>query len=220
MGPVVHQDRAPPRARAEEIDLVARLRAGDERAFETLVESSHRTMFAVARRYVKTRDVAEEVVQETWLRVLNGLDGFESRSSLRTWILRILVNTAITRGGREDRSLPFSSLAKADEDAPAADPERFRPPGEAFAGNWARAPGDWSMLPEEDLLGRETLGVATRAIGGLPDSQRTVITMRDIAGYSSEEVCDVLALSAGNQRVLLHRARSHVREALERHLDG
>jgi RNA polymerase sigma-70 factor, ECF subfamily len=204
----------------EEIALVGRLRAGDERAFESLVESSHKTLIAVARRYVKSREVAEEVVQETWLRVINGLDRFESRSSLKVWILRILVNTAITRAGREARSLPFSSLARADEEAPAVDPERFRRPGAAFAGNWARAPGDWSSLPEEDVLGRETVDVAKRAIGCLPDAQRTVITMRDMAGYSSEEVCDVLELSAGNQRVLLHRARSQVRAALERHLDG
>lgn len=204
---------------AQEAELLARLRAGDEHAFESLVESYHGTMIAVALGYVKTRDVAEEVVQETWLGVLKGLDRFEGRSSLKTWVLRILVNTAMTRGGREARSVPFSSLAPAEEE-PAVEPERFRPPGEAFAGHWNGYPGDWSSLPEEGLLGRETLEVVKRAIEELPASQRPVITMRDIAGCSAEEVCEALEVSPGNQRVLLHRARSHVRAALERHLDG
>jgi RNA polymerase sigma-70 factor, ECF subfamily len=205
---------------AEEADLLARLRAGDERAFESLVETYHGRMIAVARTYVKTRELAEEVVQETWLGVLNGLDRFEARSSLKTWIMRILVNTAMTRGGREARSLPFSSLAPRGEQEPAVDPERFRPPGEAFAGHWKGYPSDWSALPEPTPLGRESLDVVKRAIEELPASQRRVITMRDIAGYSAEEVCNALEMSAGNQRVLLHRARSRVRAALERHLDG
>jgi RNA polymerase sigma-70 factor (ECF subfamily) len=203
-----------------EVDVLERLRAGDERAFERLVHRYHGTMIAVARTYVKTDDVAEEIVQEAWLGVLNGLDRFEARSSLRTWILRILVNTAITRGGREARSVPFSSLARAEGEEPAVEPERFRAPGEAFAGHWTRYPADWSSLPEEGLLGRETLEVVKRAIEELPASQRRVITMRDIAGFSAEEVCAELEVSAGNQRVLLHRARSRVRTALERHLDG
>jgi RNA polymerase sigma-70 factor (ECF subfamily) len=216
----VREDDATGAAAAEEADLLARLRAGDERAFESLVEQHHGTMIAVARTYVKTSEVAEEVVQEAWLHVLQGLDRFEGRSSLKTWILRILVNTAITRGGREARSVPFSSLALADEQEPAVEPERFRPPGEAFAGHWSRYPGDWSSLPEEGLLGRETLEVVKRAIEELPDAQRAVIAMRDIAGFNAEEVCDALEVSAGHQRVLLHRARSRVRAALERHLDG
>ena len=205
---------------AYEAELLARLREGDERAFESLVETYHGTMIAVARAYVKTREVAEEVAQEAWLGVLNGLDGFEGRSSLKTWIMRILVNTAMTRGQREARSVPFSSLAPADEEEPSVEPERFRPPGQAFAGHWNGYPGDWSSLPEERLLGRETLDIVKRAIEELPASQRRVITMRDIAGYSAEEVRNALDLSAGNQRVLLHRARSRVRAALERHLDG
>ena len=203
---------------AEESHLLARLRAGDERAFEALVEAHHGAMIAVARTYVRTRAVAEEVAQEAWLGVIKGIDRFEGRSSLRTWILRILVNTAMGRGVREARSLPFSSLG--DEQEPAVEPDRFRPPGAAFAGHWNRYPGDWSSLPEETLLGRETLNVAKREIEDLPDSQRTVITMRDIAGCSAEEVCDLLDISAANQRVLLHRARSKVRAALERHLDA
>jgi RNA polymerase sigma-70 factor (ECF subfamily) len=182
------------------------------------VETHHGTMIAVARNHVRTRAVAEEVAQEAWLGVVKGLDRFEGRSSLRTWILKIVVNTAIGRGGREARSVPFSSLG--DEGEPAVEPDRFRPPGEAFAGHWNGYPGDWSSLPEDALLGRETLEVARREIEELPDAQRAVITLRDIAGCNSEEVCDVLDISAGNQRVLLHRARSKVRLALERHLNA
>jgi RNA polymerase sigma-70 factor, ECF subfamily len=216
----VREDERTAAAAATEGEVLARLRAGDERAFQSLVESYHGPMIAVALSYVKTRDMAEEVVQEAWLGVLKGLDRFEGRSSLKTWIMRILVNTAMTRGGREARSVPFSALAPADEEEPAVEPERFRPPGEAFAGHWSRYPGDWSSLPEPGLLGRETLAVVKRAIEALPASQRAVIAMRDIAGCSADEVCDAVDVSAGNQRVLLHRARSHVRAALERHLDG
>jgi len=210
----------PSAAASTDEELLARLRAGDERAFESLVESYHGTMIAVARSYVRSRDVAEEVVQEAWIGVLGGLDRFEGRASLKTWIMRILVNTAMARGGREARSVPFSSLAPAGEEPPAVEPERFRQPGEAFAGHWNRYPADWSVLPEEGLLGGETLEVIKRAIEALPDSQRTVIAMRDVAGYSVEEVCDALDVTAAYQRVLLHRARSNVRAALERHLDG
>jgi RNA polymerase sigma-70 factor (ECF subfamily) len=214
----VEEDQPSGAAVVEESDLLVRLRAGDERAFKALVESHQGTMIAVARSYVRTRAVAEEVAQEAWLGVVKGLDRFEGRSSLRTWILRILVNTAVGRGGREARTVPFSSLG--DEGEPAVEADRFRPPGAAFAGHWNSYPADWSSLPEEALLGRETLGVAKREIEELPDAQRAVITMRDVAGCSSEEVCDVLDISAVNQRVLLHRARSKVRAALERHLDG
>ena len=220
--PVGHDREDQPTAVAatEEADLLTRLRAGDERAFEFLVETYHGTMIAVARTYVKTSALAEEVVQETWLGVLNGLDRFEGRASLKTWIMRILVNTAMTRGGREARSVPFSSLVAADEAEPAVEPERFKQPGGPYEGHWESYPSDWSLLPEEKLLGRESIEVVKRAIEELPASQRRVITMRDIAGYSAEEVCEALEISAGNQRVLLHRARSRVRAVLERHLDG
>jgi RNA polymerase sigma-70 factor, ECF subfamily len=176
-------------------------------------------MLAVARSYVKTQAVAEEVVQEAWVGVLKGLDRFEGRSSLKTWILSIVANTAKTRGVREARITPFSSLAPEGEE-PSVDPERFRGPDGAFPGHWNGYPGNWSALPEDRLLGRETIDVALRAIEQLPEAQRTVITLRDVQGCSSEEVCDALELSEGNQRVLLHRARSRVRVALERHLDG
>lgn len=207
-------------AASEEADLVARLRGGDERAFETLVDRHYATMLAVARGYVRTRAIAEEVVQEAWLGVLNGIDRFEGRSSLRTWIMRIVVNIAISRGEREARSVPFSTLASEESDEPAVDPERFRGQKDGFPGHWRAYPGNWASLPDDALLGRETLGVVMSAIEELPEAQRVVITMRDVAGCTPEEVCGALDVSDGNQRVLLHRARSHVRGALERHLDG
>jgi RNA polymerase sigma-70 factor (ECF subfamily) len=201
-----------------EAQLVERLRAGDERAFEELVDRYQPTMVAVARTYVKTRAAAEEVAQDAWLGVLNGLDRFEGRSSLKTWILRILVNNAITRGVRDSRSVPFSSLAAEDEDAPAVEPERFRRAEDAFAGHWNGYPADWSTMPEDALLGRETLALVKDAISELPPAQQTVITLRDIEGWSSKEVCGALEVSEGNQRLLLHRARSRVRATLEGHL--
>jgi RNA polymerase sigma-70 factor, ECF subfamily len=202
-----------------EAALLARLRAGDERAFETLVERLYPTMLAVARHYVSSRAVAEEVVQEAWLGVLKGLDRFEGRSSLRTWILRILVNTAKTRGAREARTVPFASLAPQD-DEPAVEPGRFRGPDDPFPGHWRAYPGNWQRLPEEALADRETLDVVLSTIQQLPPPQRLVITMRDIQGCDAAEVCEALDVSEGNQRVLLHRARSKVRSALERQLDG
>ena len=207
------------RTAAEETELLARLRAGDERAFEALVERHYPTMLAVARHYVKTRAVAEEVVQDTWLGVLKGIDRFEGRSSLRTWILRILVNTAKTRGAREARSVPFASLAPEGDQA-AVEPERFRGADDPFPGHWRAYPGNWQRAPDEALADRETLDVVLATIHQLPPPQRIVITMRDIQGCDSEEVCEALDVSEGNQRVLLHRARSKVRSALERHLDG
>jgi RNA polymerase sigma-70 factor (ECF subfamily) len=204
---------------SEEADLVARLRAGDERAFEALVERHYGMMLAVARGYVRTRSVAEEVVQEAWVGVLNGIARFEGRSSLRTWIMRIVVNIAITRGEREARTIPFSTLAP-EGDEPAVDPDRFRDESDGFPGHWRAYPANWAAVPDDALLSRETLDVVMGAIGELPDAQRVVITMRDVAGCSAEEVCGTLDVSEGNQRVLLHRARSHVRNALERHLDG
>jgi RNA polymerase sigma-70 factor, ECF subfamily len=216
----VHEDQRTDAAPTDEADLVTRLRNGDEVAFQSIVARHHGTMIAVARSYVKSNDVAEEVVQEAWLGVLNGLDRFEGRSSLKTWILRILVNTALTRSEREARSIPFASLVPADEEEPAVEPERFRPPGAPFAGHWTEYPGDWRSLPADALLARETVDVVKRAIEELPDAQRTVITMRDIAGFTAEEVREALDVSDSNQRVLLHRARSRIRAALESYLDG
>jgi RNA polymerase sigma-70 factor (ECF subfamily) len=206
-------------ATAEEVELLARLRDGDERAFETLVRGYHGAMLAVARTYVKTHAAAEEVVQDAWLGVLKGLDRFEGRSSLKTWIMRIVVNIARTRGVRDARTVALSALTPEGGE-PAVSPDRFCGPDEIFPGHWRSFPGDWRSLPETALLSRETLGVVMRAIEELPATQRTVIRLRDIDGWSADEVCAALEISPVNQRVLLHRARSRVRAALERHFDG
>ena len=204
----------------EEALLVARLRAGDEDAFETLVRRYHTSMMAVARSYVKTRALAEDVVQDAWMGVLKGIDRFEGRSSLKTWIMRIVVNTATTCGAREARSIPFSALAPEGEHEPAVDPDRFRGPDGGFPGHWAGYPANWGELPEDRLLGHETLGVVKTAVEDLPAAQRSVFTLRDMQGWDPEEVSAVLEISDGNQRVLLHRARSKVRSALEAHFSG
>jgi RNA polymerase sigma-70 factor (ECF subfamily) len=201
---------------AAEAALLERLRAGDEAAFEALVARHYATMLAVAQTYVKGRAVAEEVVQEAWLGVIKGLDRFEGRSSLRTWILSILVNQAKTRGVREARSVPFATL---EGDEPAVEPDRFRGPHESYPGHWRAFPGDWGRSAAAAVQDRETLRVVMGAIAELPATQQTVIRMRDVEGYSSEEVCAALDVSEANQRVLLHRARSRVRAALERHFD-
>jgi RNA polymerase sigma-70 factor (ECF subfamily) len=206
-------------APAPEDALVARLQAGDQRAFEALVATHHGAMLAVALSYVRRRDVAEEVVQDTWVGVLRAIGRFESRATLKTWIFRILVNTAMTRGGREARSIPFSSLGPEHEPTASVDPERFHPPGDVFAGHWRAAPRDWGWRPEDALGTHETLTVVKRAIAALPTLQRRVITMRDVVGFTADEVCEALELSGGHQRVLLHRARSRVRAALEAHFD-
>jgi RNA polymerase sigma-70 factor (ECF subfamily) len=198
---------------------VEALRAGDESAFEALVSEHGPSMLRVATMYVRVRAVAEEVVQETWLAVLQGIDRFEGRCSLRTWIFKILTNTAATRAGREHRSVPFSSLGDADSAAegPVVDADRFLPDDHRFASHWAIGPTAWKS-PEEGLLQGETREVIVSAIERLPVAQRTVIALRDIYGWPAEEVCDALEISEGNQRVLLHRGRSKVRGALERHL--
>jgi RNA polymerase sigma-70 factor, ECF subfamily len=172
--------------------LVARLRDGDESAFAELIDSYGATMLRVAQMFVRDRASAEEVVQETWLAVLNGIDRFEGRSSLKTWLFRILTNRAKTRGQRDGRTVPFSSLAGSDEgDEPAVDPDRFLGPDSAERGAWAAPPRAW---PQDRVLQKETLGVIQMAI-------------------------EALEITDGNQRVLLHRARSKVRTALERYLD-
>jgi RNA polymerase sigma-70 factor (ECF subfamily) len=205
---------------ADESKLLARLRAGDQSAFAEIVDAYYPTMLRLARMYVSSRAVAEEVVQDAWVGVLNGLDRFEGRSSLKTWVMRIVVNTARTRGERESRTLPFSALAGDDLDEPAVEPERFRGPTDAFPGHWTAYPRDWRTLPEGTLEARETMDVVRQAIDRLPPMQRIVILLRDVDGWPAEEVCEALELSDGNQRVLLHRARSIVRKALEDYLGG
>jgi RNA polymerase sigma-70 factor (ECF subfamily) len=199
--------------------LVAALRAGDEAAFMALVEALGAAMVRVARSYVPSDAVAQEVVQETWLAVLEGLDRFEGRSTLQTWIFRILVNRARTRGARERRSMPFSSYSQSDEAEPSVAPDRFQGEGDPYPGHWSSPPTPWDELPESRLESKETLERIRSAIDVLPPNYREVITLRDIEGWSSPEVCNALELSETNQRVLLHRARSRVRRALERYLD-
>jgi RNA polymerase sigma-70 factor (ECF subfamily) len=196
--------------------LLHGLRNGDEAAFAELVDRYGPAMQRVARHYVRTQAVAEEVVQETWLAVFEGIDRFEERSSLKTWLFRILVNRAKTRGEREGRTVPFSSLAKAETESeePAVDPDRFLGPEQQQM--WATPPRDW---PEDRVLGRETLAVLKTAIETLPEAQREVIRLRDVEGWTPEEVAAALEITDGNQRVLLHRARSKVRAALESHLN-
>ena len=206
-------------ASGDDVELVRRLRRGDEDAFMSLVERLQPMMLRVARMYVSSQAVAEEVVQEAWLGVLQGIDRFESRSSLRTWILRIVSNIAKTRGQREGRSVPFASLTGDDLDAPAFDPDRFLEAGDEWAGHWSTLPTDWRGLPETRLTSSETLDAVRRAIDALPPMQAQVIRLRDVQGWTSEEVRNALELSETNQRVLLHRARAKVRAALEREME-
>ena len=208
---------APPPGQAA---IVEALKRGDERTFSDLVTELSPSMLRVARMYVSSRAVAEEVVQEAWLGVISGIGRFEGRASLKTWIFRIVTNIAKTRGEREGRSIPFSSVGGREGEGEAAvDPDRFLDAGR-WAGHWTSAPSRWSELPEEQLVGGETVGVVEAAIAALPEVQRTVITLRDVEGWSSEEVRNALDLSETNQRVILHRARSKVRSALEEYLDG
>jgi RNA polymerase sigma-70 factor (ECF subfamily) len=211
-------------ATPDEVRLVQALRGGDEAAFAELVERYHRGLMRLALLYVSSRAAAEDAVQETWLGVLRGLDRFEGRASLKTWIYRILVNRAKTRGEREARQIPFSSLGSpAIDDGPTVDPDRFRGPDDAqWPGHWAagKAPQSWDDDPEARLLSSETLARIRQAVDRLPPNQREVITLRDVEGWSSEEVCHVLDISETNQRVLLHRARSKVRNALEEYFRG
>jgi RNA polymerase sigma-70 factor, ECF subfamily len=202
--------------------LLRSLRDGDERAFDELVRRYHSALVRVATAYVGSRPAAEEVAQDTWLAILRGLDRFEGRSALRTWIFSILVNRAKTHAGRNGRTIPFSSLLPPEEAGSAAsvEPERFvRPGAERWAGHWSVPPQSWDGVPEARLASKETREVVLRAIDALPPGQAAVITLRDVQGCSSREVCSLLGVSEVNQRVLLHRARSRVRAALERHLD-
>jgi RNA polymerase sigma-70 factor (ECF subfamily) len=193
--------------------LVARLRAGDEAAFRELVAQHGSALMRLALIYSPSRAVAEEVVQETWIAVLRAIDGFEGRASLRTWISRILVNAARRRAGLEGRSVPFSALGE-DDGEPAVDPSRFRRTG-AGAGHWLAWPADPSVLPEQRLLGAEVRERVQEAITRLRSPQREVFVLRDVEGWPAGEVSDLLEITPGNQRVLLHRARAKVRQALE-----
>jgi RNA polymerase sigma-70 factor, ECF subfamily len=205
-----------PKAHSEEERLVGALGRGDAGAFATLVDRHSPAMIRVAMVYVPSRAAAEEAVQETWIAVMHGIDRFEGRSSLKTWIFRILTNVAMRSGAKERRSTPFSALAEAEDTGePTVDPDRFLPADhERFPGHWAIMPALWPT-PEEGLLAGETREVIADAIAELPVAQRTVIALRDVEGWSSEEVREALEISAGNQRILLHRARNRVRNAIE-----
>ena len=201
--------------------LVASLTRGDGAAFEWLLDRYGASLLRLARSYVSTAAAAEEAVQETWLAVITGIDRFEQRSSLKTWLYRILINVARSKGVREHRSVPFASLT--DELAvgqPTVDPARFVGAGDAGAGMWAAPPVPWDEEPEGRLLAAETLAVVEAAIAALPAQQARVLRLRDVDGWSSTEVCNALDLSETNQRVLLHRARAKVRQALESHFEG
>jgi RNA polymerase sigma-70 factor (ECF subfamily) len=200
-----------------ELALVDALRAGDEATFALLVGRYSGAMLRLAQLYVRSRAVAEEVVQEAWIAVLNGIARFEGRSSLKTWIFRIVANMAKTRAAKEGRSVPFSAFGP---DEPSVDPERFRGPEDRYPGHWVTFPSSWAGEPEERLLASETLALVENAIAELPPAQAVVIAMRDVEGLGADEVCDTLEISEGNQRVLLHRARSKVRRALEEYLDA
>ena len=207
-------------AGADERRIVEAIGAGDEEAFVQLVQLHGATMLRVAQLYVTSRAVAEEVVQEAWLGVLVGIERFEGRSSLKTWLFRILANRAQSRAAAEGRSVPFSALS--DEEVAAAelsvDRARFHGPGARWADHWTSSPKRWSELPEESALLRETVEVVERTVASLPPAQRAVVTLRDLVGWSADEACELLEISAANQRVLLHRGRTKVRQALDRHL--
>jgi RNA polymerase sigma-70 factor (ECF subfamily) len=208
------------RVGADEV-LVDRLRSGDEETFVDLVRRWSPGMLRLARHHVASDASAEDVVQEAWLGVLEGLDRFEGRSSLRTYVFTILVNRAKTRGVREHRTMPLpltmpGAPSADDATGPVVDPDRFQGPDGDYPGHWTSAgqPQAWQQ-PEHRAMARETMSLVERALDGLPERQRIVVTLRDVHGLSSDEVCGLLELSAVNQRMLLHRGRSALRNALE-----
>lgn len=210
-------------APTDESGLIAALRAGDEAAFLALVERYHGAMIRVAGLFVADRAVAEEVAQETWAAALEGLGRFEGRSSVRTWLFSILTNRAKSRAQREGRSVPFSAAAafrepEEEQDEPAEPRGLFRT-GPPWQGHWVSFPEAWEHLPEEELLARETRDYIREAVRALPPAQRAVLTLRDVEGWSAEEVCNILRVSGTNQRVLLHRARVRMRRTLAQYLE-
>jgi RNA polymerase sigma-70 factor, ECF subfamily len=210
---------APTRMAVADEHALAALRAGDERAFRDLFARSYPMMKRVARAYVASDAVAEEIVQETWMAIVTGLDRFEGRSALGTWIFSILTNQAKTHSAREKRALPFSCVASGEAEEPSVDPDRFQKDDDAWPGHWATPPRPWQK-PERRLLSLEARDHLKAALAQLPDRQRLIVGLRDIEGHSAEEVCDLLGLSPENQRVLLHRGRSRLRAVLEEYLDA
>lgn len=208
---------APPDA---EEALLVRLRQGDASAFESIVVGWSPMLLRVARSFVSTDASAQEIVQETWLQVVRGLSRFEGRSTVKTWVFSILVNIGRTTGVRESRSMPWSCLP---EDAgPTVDPRRFRGPGQEWENHWTPAGGPvpWQPSPEDAAVAAEIRTAVARALEQLPERQRVVVALRDVHGMTSDEVCDALSISGANQRVLLHRGRARMREALEQLYEG
>lgn len=197
--------------------LVAALRAGDEGAFALLVDQHTPAMLRVARGYVPSREHAEDVVQETWIALLKGLDSFEGRSSLRTWLFTVLINIAKRRGVRERRSADLAVLAFTDG---TVDPARFRDADDPYPGHWLpdEVPAPFPDTPEGSVLGGELIALTRRELDRLPERQRVVVTLRDVLGFDSDEVCRLLDISTANQRVLLHRGRAAIRHVLENYL--
>jgi RNA polymerase sigma-70 factor (ECF subfamily) len=207
-------------ASTDEREVLAALRSGDERAFASLVERYHGSFVRVAQNFVRDRAVAEEVAQDAWLGVIRGIARFRGESSLKTWIFKILTNRAKDRAVRERRTVSLTELDFEDA-GPSVHPSRFLDDGHPlWPGHWSSAPASWVDVPEERLLAGETMARVEAAIETLPPVQRQVITLRDVEGWSSEEVRALLDLSEANQRVLLHRARSKVRAALEAYFEG
>jgi RNA polymerase sigma-70 factor, ECF subfamily len=208
---------------SEEVTLVKRLRDRDEVAFLEIVQRHHGSLVRLAQSFVNNRAVAEEVAQETWVAVLQGIDRFEGRSSLKTWIFQILINRAKTRGVREARTINFSGMRDVNSESgySSVDPSRFLSSDDPqHPGGWASQPQQWDMTPEQLLLSQECRTFIEQAIASLPELQKEVIMLRDVQGWDNEEICSVLGISEANCRVLLHRARSRVRQALESYLGG
>ncbi|MEP7112842.1 MAG: sigma-70 family RNA polymerase sigma factor [Ilumatobacteraceae bacterium] len=206
-------------ATADDRRIIAGLRAGDEAAFVEMVDRYNGSLVRVALRYVPSRAVAEEVVQDTWIGVIEGIDRFEGRSTIKTWLYKIVIYKARARGERERRTVPLSALV-GDDSAPSVPTERFRGSDALWAGHWATPPQRWDGDAEARLLASEARSLIDSTIAELPLAQREVITLRDLSQLSSVQVCDLLGVTAANQRVLLHRARSSVRAALENYLDN
>lgn len=205
----------------DEALLLEYLRSGDEDAYTWLVQKYHTSLVRLALSFVQEERLAEEAAQETWLAVLKGLDRFEARSSIKTWIFSILVHRAKTLGQRENRVVSFSELDDALDNTPTVNPERFKPFNAVTSANhWVTFPSSWDGVPEEVFLSRELLHIVQKTIVALPGNQRAVITLHDVDGFSSGEVCNILSISETNQRVLLHRSRAKVREVLENYLNS
>ena len=201
----------------QESALVAALRSGDEAAFATLVDQYTPSMLRVARGYVPSHEIAEEVVQETWIALVKGIAKFEGRSSLRTWLFAVMINIAKARGIRERRD---TDAAIAAFTGGTVDPARFRAGDDPWPGHWKDndEPSPFPDTPEGSVLGDELVAAARRALDQLPERQKMVVTLRDMLGFDSDEVCELLDISVANQRVLLHRGRAVVRRALEAYL--